>query len=84
MYMKQTNQGEQKRTLYIQTLGTMRLTSGDEIISLHTSITGKACQLFLLLAYAGTKGIQEQRCRMRCMTGRQQMQPMHCVLMPAG
>ena len=57
MYMKQTDQGEQKRTLYIQTLGTMRLTSGDEIISLHTSITGKACQLFLLLAYAGTKGI---------------------------
>lgn len=57
MYMKQTDQGEQKRALYIQTLGTMRLTSGDEIISLHTSITGKACQLFLLLAYAGTKGI---------------------------
>lgn len=57
MYMKKTDQGEQKRTLYIQTLGTMRLTSGDEIISLHTSITGKACQLFLLLAYAGTKGI---------------------------
>ena len=39
MYMKKTDQGEQKRTLYIQTLGTMRLTSGDEIISLHTSIT---------------------------------------------
>ena len=57
MYMKKTDQGEQKRTLYIQTLGTMRLTSRDEIISLHTSITGKACQLFLLLAYAGTKGI---------------------------
>ena len=57
MYMKKTDQGEQKRALYIQTLGTMRLTSGDEIISLHTSITGKACQLFLLLAYAGTKGI---------------------------
>lgn len=57
MYMEKTDKGEQKRTLYIQTLGTVRLTLGGRTISLHTSITGKACQLFLLLAYAGTKGI---------------------------
>lgn len=57
MYMEKTDKGEQKRTLYIQTLGTVRLTLGGRTISLHTSITGKAFQLFLLLAYTGTKGI---------------------------
>lgn len=55
--MEKTDKGEQKRTLYIQTLGTVRLTLGGRTISLHTSITGKACQLFLLLAYTGTRGV---------------------------
>lgn len=57
MYMEKTDKGEQKRTLYIQTLGTVRLTLGGRTISLHTSITGKAFQLFLLLAYTGTRGV---------------------------
>lgn len=57
MYMEKTDKGEQKCTLYIQTLGTVRLTLGGRTISLHTSITGKACQLFLLLAYTGTRGV---------------------------
>ena len=56
MYMEKTDKGEQKRTLYIQTLGTVRLMLGDKTFSLHTSITGKAFQLFLLLAYTGTRG----------------------------
>lgn len=57
MYMEKTDKGEQKRTLYIQTLGTVRLTLEGRTISLHTSITGKAFQLFLLLAYTGTRGV---------------------------
>lgn len=57
MYMEKTDKGEQKCTLYIQTLGTVRLTLGGRTISLHTSITGKAFQLFLLLAYTGTRGV---------------------------
>lgn len=57
MYMEKTDKGEQKRTLYIQTLGTVRLTLGGQTISMHTSITGKAFQLFLLLAYTGTRGV---------------------------
>ncbi len=54
--MEKTDTGEQKRTLYIQTLGTVRLILGDKTVSLHTSVTGKICQLFLLLAYTGTRG----------------------------
>lgn len=57
MYMEKTDKGEQKCTLYIQTLGIVRLTLGGRTISLHTSITGKAFQLFLLLAYTGTRGV---------------------------
>lgn len=57
MYMEKADKGEQKCTLYIQTLGTVRLTLGGRTISLHTSITGKAFQLFLLLAYTGTRGV---------------------------
>lgn len=57
MYMEKTDKGEQKRTLYIQTLGTVRLTLEGRTVSLHTSITGKAFQLFLLLAYTGTRGV---------------------------
>lgn len=57
MYMEKTDRGEQRGTLYIQTLGTVRLTLEGRTISLHTSITGKAFQLFLLLAYTGTRGV---------------------------
>lgn len=56
MYMEKTDMGEQKRTLYIQTLGTVRLTFGGKTVSLHTSVTGKAFQLFLILTYTGTRG----------------------------
>lgn len=56
MYMEKSEPEEKKNTVYIQTLGTLRLFNGDEQFSLHTSVTGKMYQLFLLLAYVGERG----------------------------
>lgn len=59
MYTEKTDRQEQDRTLYIQTLGIVQMTWGGarKLFSLHTSVTGKTFQLFLLLAYAGPRGV---------------------------
>ena len=56
MYMDKKGT-EEKSTLYIQTLGTVRMILGGKPFSLHTSVTGKAYQLLFLLAYTGTRGV---------------------------